>query len=179
MRDIDLFDSINRKAKGIIQMSLTVADDWLSRILEPNVCTTSRRYEVLKEFQKRSIPTVVWMTPILPFLTDTEDNMRTILNCCFDAGVKGIILWNAGMTLRDGNREYYFRALDRHFPGLAAKYCERYGNAYEINSQNNEKLMKMFHDACEKYDVIHNPEKCFHYIAELPEQKAQLSLFME
>ena len=177
LRDIDLFDSINRRAKSVLQMSLTVADDELSRIFEPNVCTTTRRYAVLKKFQARSIPTVVWMTPILPLLTDTEENMRTILDYCFDAGVKGIILWNAGMTLRDGDREYYYRALDRHFPGLSALYRERYGNAYEINSPDSEKLLRLFHAECARHGVLHDPDACFRYIAEMPEQQDQMSLF--
>ena len=79
LRDIDLFDSINRKGRSILQMTLTIADDGLSSIIEPNVCPTSRRYEVLKEFQKRDIPTVVWLTPQLPFLTDTEENLDRLL----------------------------------------------------------------------------------------------------
>ena len=177
LRDIDLFDSINRKAKGVLQMTLTIVDDQLSRILEPNVCTTSRRYEVLKKFQERNIPAVVWMTPILPFLTDTEENMRTILEYCFDAGVKGIVLWNAGLTLREGDREYYYRALDRHFSGLSAEYRKRYGNAYEVNSPDSEKLMRIFHSECEKHGVIHDPDACFRYIAEIPDRQKQMSLF--
>ena len=99
LRDLDLFESIHRRSKSVLQMTLTVADDALSRILEPNVCTTTRRCEVLKEFQKRGIPTVVWMSPILPYLTDTEENIRTILDCCIDAGVKGIVCFGIGMTL--------------------------------------------------------------------------------
>ena len=177
LRDIDIFDSINRKAKSVLQMTLTIADDRLSRILEPNVCTTSRRYEVLKQFQERNIPAVVWMTPILPFLTDTEENMRTILEYCFDAGVRGIVLWNAGLTLRDGDREYYYRALDRHFPGLSAEYRNRYGNAYEVNSPDGEKLMRIFHSECEKHGILHDPDACFRYIAEIPDRQKQMSLF--
>lgn len=174
LRDIDLFDSINRKTKSILQMSLTVADEAISRILEPNVCTSARRYEVLKAFQARGIPTVVWMTPILPYLTDTEENIRTVLDWCFDAGVKGIVCWNAGMTLRSGDREYYYRALDRHFPGLSEKYRLRYGDAYEVNSPDNERLMRLFHTACEKRGVLHDPDACFRYIESLPQR--QLSL---
>ena len=175
LRDIDLFDSINQKAKGVLQMSLTAADDRLSRIIEPNVCTTSRRYEVLKEFQKRNIPTVVWLSPLLPFLTDNEENLRTILSYCIDAGVKGIICFNIGMTLRNGNREYYYHALDRHFPGLRRDYQKRYGNSYEVNSPGSDRLMKLFHSTCEKYGLIHTPDECFRYINEMPENNIQLS----
>lgn len=175
LRDIDLFDSINRKAKGVLQMSLTVADDRLSKILEPNVCTTSRRYEVLREFQRRGIPTVVWLSPLLPFLTDTEENLRTILGYCVDAGVKGIVCFNMGMTLRAGNREYYYKALDRHFAGLSQRYKQRYGSAYEINSPDSKRLTEIFITTCEKHGIIHTPAECFDYISKIPEK--QLSLF--
>lgn len=177
LRDLELFDRINQSAKSVLQMTLTVADDGLSRVLEPNVCTTSRRYEVLKEFQKLGIPTVVWMTPILPFLTDTEENVRRILDCCFDAGVKGVICFGMGLTLRDGNREYYYAALDQHFPGLSDEYRRRYGNAYEIPSPNSAVLWRLFHEECERHGVLHDPEDCFRYIADLPERNEQLSLF--
>ena len=103
--------------------------------------------------------------------------MRTILGYCFDAGENGIVLWNAGLTLRDGDREYYYRALDLHFPGLSAEYRERYGNAYEVNSPNSDKLMQIFRSECEKRGVIHNPDECFRYIASIPKQQFQMSLF--
>ena len=177
LRDIDLFDSINRQAKSVLQISLTVADDQLSKVIEPHVCTTSRRYEVLKEFRKRNIPTVVWMTPLLPLLTDTQENIRTILDYCIDAGVKGIVCFNIGMTLRQGDREYYYKALDRHFPGLSREYRKRYGNTYEVNSPDNTRLMKLFHTTCEQHGILHTPDECFRYIAEMPEKTGQLSLF--
>ena len=179
LRDLDLFESINRKAKSVLQMTLTIADDALSRVLEPNVCTTTRRYEVLKAFQARGVPAVVWMTPILPFLTDTRENVQTILDWCFDAGVKGIVCFNAGVTLREGDREYYYRALDRHFPGLSDEYRKIYGNAYEVNSPDHAALMRLFHTECEKHGVLHDPEECFRYIAAMPENMVQMSLFEE
>lgn len=176
LRDIDLFESINRKSKSVLQMSLTIADDDLSRKIEPNVVNSRRRYEVLKEFQKRGIPTVVWMTPILPFLTDTKENIETILNWCVDAGVRGIICFNMGMTLRDGDREYYYQHLDHLFPRLTETYRQKYGNAYEVNSPWNNELMNYFDEICEKYGILHTPDECFRYINEIPEKYEQLTL---
>ena len=177
LRDIDLFDSINQKGKSVLQMTLTIADDKLSRIIEPNVCPTSRRYQVLKEFQKRGVPTVVWLTPFLPFLTDTEENFNALMNYCLDAGVKGIVCFGIGMTLREGNREYYYAALDKHFPGLSAQYAAKYSNAYDLQSDTGARLMSRFHDTCEKYGIIHDPDECFAYMSQLPEKYEQLSLF--
>lgn len=116
LRDIDLLDEINHKSKCVVQMTLTTYDDDLCKILEPNVCNTKRRIEVLEEMQKRGIPTVVWLTPILPFINDTKENVQAILEECARVKVKGIIDFGMGLTLRDGDREYYYAALDKHFP---------------------------------------------------------------
>ncbi len=177
LRDLELFDRIHQKAKAVLQMTLTVADDKLSRVLEPNVCTTSRRYEVLKAFQRAGVPTVVWMTPLLPFLTDTEENVRRILDYCFDAGVKGIVCFGMGLTLREGDREYYYAALDRHFPGLKRKYIERYGNAYNLPSPNERALMKIFREICGAHGIMSTPDECFRYLNELPAKDVQISMF--
>ena len=177
LRDLDLFESIHRKAKSVLQMTMTVSDDELSRVLEPNVCPSSRRYEVLKAFQSRGIPGVVWLSPFLPFLTDTEENLRRLLDYCFSAGVKGIVCFGIGLTLRQGNREYFYSQLDRHFPGLSDEYRKTYGSAYVVSSPRQDELMRLFHAECEKRGVLHDPEDCFRYIAELPELEKQLSLF--
>ncbi len=177
LRDLDLLADINSRAKAVVQMSLTIADEDLSRKLEPHVCSSKRRYEVLKDVRKAGIPAVVWMTPVLPFLTDTKENVEEILDWCIDAGVKGILCWNMGMTLREGNREYYYQALDTYFPGLSQKYREIYGNSYEVLSRRNAELMSRFHETCEKAGILHTPEDCFAYMRELPEQYEQLSLF--
>ena len=141
LRDMDLLKSINDKTKAVVQMTMTTYDETLCKILEPNVSTTKERFETLLQFKEAGIPTVVWLTPILPLINDTEENIRGILEYCVEAGVKGIICFGMGVTLRDGNREYFYKALDKHFPGIKNKYIRTYGNAYDIPSPNNEKLL--------------------------------------
>ena len=175
--DIDLLESINRDTKCVVQMTLTTYDDDLCRILEPNVCNTRRRIEVLEEMNKRGIPTVVWLTPILPFINDTEENITAILNECIRVGVRGVICFDMGLTLREGDREYYYSALDRHFPGLKDRYIERFGNSYEVPSPDSKKLMQLFRSICKDNGIISDPEKCFEYMREFPENKKQISIF--
>jgi DNA repair photolyase len=177
LRDLDLFQRINRQTKAVVQLSLTCMDDGLSRLIEPNVCPTSRRIEVLREFQKAGVPTVVWLCPILPFLTDTEENIRSIIDACRDTGVKGIIWYGPGLTLRDGDREYFYANLDRKFPGLKEEYIRRYGNSYEVNSPNGAFLNHLFHDLCEQYGIWHNNDQIFTYLRTLKEKEEQLRLF--
>ena len=177
LRDIDLLDEINRSAKCVVQMTLTTYDDELCRILEPNVCNTKRGLEVLREMQARGIPTIVWLTPVLPFINDTEENITAILNECVKAGVKGVIDFGMGLTLREGYREYYYAALDRHFPNLKNKYIQMYGNAYELPSPEAEKLTGILKRICRENGMMSTPNECFSYMRQLPEKYEQLSLF--
>ena len=175
LRDIGLLEEIHRKARCVVQMTLTTWDDRLCGIVEPNVCNTKRRAAVLAEMRDRGIPTVVWLTPILPFLNDTAENVEAILEACADADVKGIVCFDMGLTLREGDREYYYAALDRHFPGLKERYIRTYGNAYELPSPNREPLTALFRSFCRARGILYRPEDCFAYLSEFPEKERQLS----
>ena len=179
LRDLDLLTSIHRKAKCVVQMTLTTYDEELCRIVEPQVCTTRRRYEVLKIMQENGIPTVVWLSPILPYINDTRENIQGILEYCRDAGVYGIICFGMGMTLRQGDREYYYAALDRHFPGLHEKYHRRYGYDYELPSDHTGELMAYFRAFCAENHIVSDVDEIFAYLHTFPENKGyeQLSLF--
>ena len=177
LRDIDLLSEINRSAKCVVQMTLTTYDNDLCRILEPNVCNTKRRMEVLEEMQRKGIPTIVWLTPILPFINDTADNITSILNECVRAGVKGIIDFGMGLTLREGDREYYYAALDKYFPGMKERYIKRYGNAYELPSPKAKELMGVFQSICKDNGILRAPDECFRFMQELPDKYPQMSIF--
>lgn len=177
LRDLDLLKRINEKTKCVVQMTLTTYDEELCRILEPNVCTTGRRAQVLEILRDEGIPTVVWLSPILPFLNDTKENIEGILEYCVRAKVRGIICFGMGMTLREGDREYYYQALDRHFPGLRQKYHQKYGYAYELASDRNGELMGIFRSVCQRHGILHDVDACFQYLHEFPEKYEQLTLF--
>ena len=173
--DIDLLDAINRDAKCVVEMTLTTYDDDLCSILEPNVCNTKRRIEVLEEMQKRGIPTIVWLSPILPFINDTEENITAILNECARVGVKGIICFGMGVTLREGDREYFYSALEKNFPGLKYRYMSTYGNAYDVQSPDSAKLMRIMKRICKANGMMSDPDECFKYMNDLPDK--QISIF--
>ena len=177
LRDLDLLNRINDRTKAVVQMTLTTCDDNLCRMIEPQVSTTGERVAALKQFQAAGIPTVVWLCPILPFINDTEENIRGILDFCIDAGVKGIINFGMGLTLRDGDRECFYEQLDRKFPGLKERYIRTYGNAYELPSPRQRELLRLFHDTCERYGVWHDNDRIFRYMAQFEEKSAQMSFF--
>lgn len=181
LRDLDILKVINSKTKCVIQMTLTTFDEKLCKIIEPNVSSTKERFKTLKILNQNNIPTVVWFTPILPFINDTEENLTGILDYCIKANVYGIICFGMGVTLREGNREYFYENLDKNFPRLKEKYIKTYGTNYILNSPNNKYLMNIFYKTCQKYNIIYNNNDIFQYLntfesKEIPE-KQQLELF--
>lgn len=179
LRDLDLLQKINEKTKCVVQMTLTTCDEDLCRKIEPNVSTTGERFAVLKKLRDAGIPTVVWLSPILPFINDTEDNISGILDMCIEAKVYGILCFGMGLTLREGNREYFYEQLDRLFPGLKEKYMRTYGNQYIVESPNSKALMRMFARKCGQGGIVHNNEQIFQYLQTFEEKEAnrQLSLW--
>lgn len=176
LRDLDLLKKINEKSKAVVQMTLTTADDGLCKILEPNVCTTRRRVEVLNILKEEEIPTVVWSCPILPHINDSEENIVKLVNYCAEADVKGIICFGMGLTLRDGNRQYFFKKLDENFPGLKNRYIEEFGNSYSIPSANNDKLMNVFRKITSKNGILNDNDEIFDYLSRFPQKSRQSKL---
>lgn len=177
LRDLDLLKKINDKAKVVVQMTLTTADDDLCGVLEPKVCPTSRRVEVLNRLRDEEIPTVVWLCPILPYINDSIENIRTILDYSIDAEVKGILCFNMGMTLRDGNRQYFYAKLDEHFPGLKERYIKEFGNQYGIVSPDNDEIMKYFEKRTSQEGIMNDADEIFGYLSQFPQKTRQSKLF--
>lgn len=179
LKDLDLLKKINRESKVVVQMTLTCMDDEISGKIEPNVCPTSRRIEVLEILKEENIPTVVWLCPILPYITDNRENINGIIDACIRTGVKGILCFGMGMTLRDGNREYYYKKLDENFPGLKEIYVKKYGNSYGINSPKGKELMELFYRKTEEHNIMNKADEIFEYLNEFPKKRKsrQTTLF--
>ncbi|WMJ75938.1 MULTISPECIES: SPL family radical SAM protein [unclassified Sedimentibacter] len=179
LRDIDILKRINEKSKCVAQMTLTTADENLCRILEPEVSTTKERFEALKILGKNCIPTVVWLGPFLPFINDTEENFRAILKYCIEAKVHAIMCFGIGVTMREGNREYFYKKLDENFPGMKQKYIRMFGSSYECHSLNHKRLMSILHSVCKKNNIMVGMDKIFSYLGEYEDKRVneQISLF--
>nr|WP_312577025.1 radical SAM protein [Sedimentibacter sp.] len=179
LRDLDLLKSINKKSKCVVQMTLTTFDENLCRIIEPSVSTTKERFETLKTMHENRIPTVVWLSPFLPFINDSEENFKGLLNYCIKAKVHGIMCFGIGLTLREGNREYFYQKLDEYFPNMKEKYIETFGNSYECNSNNHSKFMKILHHECKEHNILVGIDDIFSYLSSYEDKNAneQISLF--
>lgn len=122
----------------------------------------------------------MWLSPILPFINDTEENISRILDMCIEAGVYGVISFGMGLTLREGNREYFYQQLDRHFQGLKEKYIRTYGYKYVLDSPNNKNLMHFFHQKCEENGIVHDNDEIFRFLSSFSDEETknqQLSFY--
>jgi DNA repair photolyase len=181
LRDLDILKEINRKTKCVIQMTLTTFDEKLCEIIEPNVSTTKERFEILKILNQNNIPAVVWLTPVLPFINDTKENLAGILDYCVKAKVYGVICFGMGVTLREGNREYFYEKLDKFFPAIKEKYIKTYGNNYILNSPDNKYLMNIFYKTCKQHNIVCDNNEIFQYLntfeSKTIKENRQLDLF--
>lgn len=178
LKDLDLLKAIHQQSKLIVQMTITTFNDDLALKLEPNVSKTSDRIKALSILKEHQIPSIVWISPLLPWINDDLDNLRRILEACKEAEVLGIIWFGASMTLREGNREYFYHQLDRLFPGLKNRYINQYRDSYVIHSSNHQQLNDYLEMFCKKHHMMYNHSEIFNYINDMSQEKtSQLSLF--
>lgn len=152
-RDIDLFKEINSKANVILKFTITTADDVLSKIIEPCVCVSSERLKAMKKLSDEGLFVGTLLTPIIPFITDSEENIREVIRLSAENGAK-FVFSMGGVTLRENQRDYFFKELDKSFPGLKQKYIETFGNDYFCYPLNKN-LSRVFKEECDKYGLIY------------------------
>ncbi len=176
LRDIDLLKEIASRNSVIIKISITTYDDELARKIEPNVISSTRRFEVLETLRQNDIYAGVLMTPVLPFLTDTEENILNMISKSKQADAK-FIYTKMGMTLKTNQRDYYYNALDILYPGLKEDYQAVYGNKHICNSLQFRHLMELFLKRCSEAHLLTDMDAIIEeYKKEIP-QNEQMSLF--
>ena len=151
-RDIDLFKDINKNAPCLIRMTVTTADDALCRQIEPYVSATSERFAALKKIADAGISTSVFICPILPFITDTKENVIEIVKKSHECGVRHIFM-AYGVTTRQNQRVYFYNQLDKLFPGVKEKYIKVFGMNYECPAPNHKELRETFERECDKSSI--------------------------
>ena len=156
-RDIDVLKKIKEHNSCIVKLTITTDDDELCKIIEPHVCVSSKRFEAIRELSENGIFTGVLLTPILPYINDTEENIRAIINKAAEAGAKFVYAM-FGVTLRENQRDYYFQKLDEYFPGIKKKYIEKYGDSYNCASHNEKDLYKIYINECKRLGLLYKME---------------------
>lgn len=176
LRDIDLLKEINEKNNVIIKFTITTPNDELSRKIEPNVCVSSKRFEAVKKLSDAGIFVGIMMNPVLPFITDKEEDIKELVRLASKAGAKFIHTY-MGMTLRDNQKNYYYEKLDKYFIGLKEKYIKTYKDNYNCMASNYKTLYKVFTDECKKYGILYNMKDIIKAYKKEIKQNEQMCLF--
>lgn len=155
-RDIDILQDIRDHSPVLCKITITTADDSLSRIIEPLAPPSSERFEAVRTLSEAGLFTGILLMPVLPFLTDTEDNIRSLVQLTAQSGGRFITgFGDFGVTLRANQRSHYYQQLDSHFPGVKQKYIERYGNTYHCTCPAAKRLFTVFRQECEKHGILY------------------------
>ena len=176
LRDLDLLKEINSKNNVIIKFTITTPDDKLSKIIEPNVCVSSKRLETIKILNDNGIFVGIMLNPVLPFITDKEEDIKTLVKLASEYGAKFIHTY-MGMTLRENQRDYYFNKLEEHFIGLKSKYIRTYGDKYNCLPQNYKYLYNVFVNECNKYGILYKMDDIIKAYKKKDASNEQISLF--
>jgi DNA repair photolyase len=169
LRDLDTLCRIN-EIYAAVSFTITTADDELGKRLEPVAPPVSERLRAMKMLAGKGIHTGVTMMPILPFIEDTEENIRAIVEQAHAHGAAYIIPW-FGMSLRDRQRAYYYKRLDALFPGLRQRYERTFGDQYACPVPNADQLATLFRNLCRRYGIATRMEPY------QPVNATQMSLF--
>ena len=176
IRDLDILKEINSKSDVIIKFTITTPNDELSKIIEPHVCVSSKRIEAIKTLTDNGIFTGIMMNPVLPFITDSKDDIKKLVKLAHNSGAKFIHTY-MGMTLRENQRDYYYEQLDIHFKGLKEKYIKTYGERYNCPVPNYKELYKTLTDECEKYGILYNMKDIIKAYKKENTSNKQITLF--
>ena len=153
VRDKDIIKQIAQKHSAIVKITITTADDTLSKVIEPNVAVSSKRFEAIKELSDAEIFCGVLLTPMLPFITDTQENIKQIVKAAYESGAR-FVYCMYGVTLRENQRDYFYQQLNQKFEGLTQKYKDTYGNNYVCNSLQKKELEQLLRAECKKYGLL-------------------------
>jgi len=157
LRDLDLLQDINRE-QALVSFTVTTADDAMAKQIEPFAPLSSKRLAALRQLRDAGIRVGVTMQPVLPFLLDNPENVTDTIRQCAEHGAEYILPW-MGMSLRTGQREYYFKELEDRFPGVVQEYWQRYGYQYTANSPRAEELYEIYNQLKQEYGFAdHIPE---------------------
>ena len=124
LRDYDLLKELAELTYVNIAVTVTTMDENLSALLEPLASPPEKRFSVLRAFKDTAAVTGIHMMPILPFLTDSTQNLEQILSlaaeCEVDYALPGVL------NLRGETRKHFFDFLELNFPKLVDPYCKLY-----------------------------------------------------
>ncbi|MEN8904638.1 MAG: radical SAM protein [Clostridiales bacterium] len=157
LRDIDILKKISKHSPVIVKVTITTFDNKICQKIEPNIGNAFERFRIIKKLSDYNIFVGVLLMPVLPFINDTNENIFNIIKFAKKNGASFIYPY-FGVTLRNNQKDWFFKKLDKLFPYTKEKYIKQFGNKYICNSPNIERLKNLFFNNCEKYGLLYKME---------------------
>jgi len=132
-RDLALIKKIHDRKQALVSMSFSSVDAQVSQIFEPHVPPPEQRLATLQKFKKAGVPVGIFLMPVIPFVTDNQEQIEAVFKAAKQSEIDFII--GGGMTLKTGRqKEYFLQTLKKHYPQLRTNYenlyqDDRYGQA--------------------------------------------------
>jgi DNA repair photolyase len=152
LRDKDILKDLS-SVYAAVTFTITTPDDVLYRMIEPHAPESSQRFKAMKILASEGILTGVSMMPVLPWITDDWIQVQRLVKKAKDCGASYILNAGMGMTLRQGQREYFYNELDKIFPGLRKQYEKNFGNKYYAYINQAELMYRNFEELCDKLGI--------------------------
>jgi DNA repair photolyase len=153
-RDLNLIEEINRKSRAIVSFSFSNVNKTVSSIFEPGVPSPEERLETISFFRDRGIACGMFLLPVIPFVSDTEEFIVDSVRRAKNAGVSFIIF--GGLTLKTGRqKDYFLNIIKKYNPGLLKEYQGLYTSDKwgQPAGRYFSAINRRFREIVRKYDI--------------------------
>ncbi|HRY77813.1 MAG TPA: radical SAM protein [Candidatus Izemoplasmatales bacterium] len=174
LRDVDLLKRIAAHSPMVVMIPIATFSEAVTKKIEPHAPRPTDRFRLVAKLTAEGIPCGIKMSPMIPFVNDTEDNLREIIRGAKNAGAR-YIYPAFGITLRNGQRERFYAMIEREFPGLKNVYMDTFGLKTACVSPSAPQLKKIFVIECKKQKILYGMKDIVNMIR--PEKTVQLKLF--
>ena len=167
LRDLDILKEINRDAilpddlkeklgRGVlISFSLSTLNEELASILEPRAPSPMERLETMKKCSDMGFKVGVINMPVLPFLSDSNNDLEAMIKAAKIHGAEYIIF--SGLTLYgDGPEDcktLYYQFLENHFPQMVPEYKKLFSGSFAPSKHYQMDLARRYREISAKYGV--------------------------
>ncbi|TKA12214.1 Rv2578c family radical SAM protein [Actinacidiphila oryziradicis] len=151
LRDIELLEQAARVTEVATAVSVGFLDRSLWRTVEPGTPSPAMRLEVCRRLNERRIPCGVLMAPVLPYLSDSPDQLRATVRAIAEAGATSVT--PLVLHLRSGAREWYLAWLSVHHPRLLSRYKALYAEGAYAPKWYQRRITRQVHEFAAEYGI--------------------------
>jgi DNA repair photolyase len=158
----------------VVMVPIAAFSEAVTKKIEPHAPRPADRFKLLSKLAAEGIPCGIKLSPMIPFVNDSEDNVKDIIRLAKSSGVR-FIYPSFGITLHDGQRDRFYAMIEREFPGLKNVFMDTFGLKPVCVSPSAPQLKKTFVIECKKQKILYGMKEIIAMIR--PDRTVQMKLF--